>query len=90
MGDELSNSVLNKERDGEDYIDVSAVLKFLWADRLLVLAVVGVFLFSAAVYLSVAKTTYQSKVVLAPTEESLGGGVSALAGQLGGWRQLQE
>ncbi|MBU2985792.1 hypothetical protein KO528_10560 [Saccharophagus degradans] len=80
----MSNSVLNKERDGEDYIDVSAVLKFLWADRLLVLVVVGVFLFSAAVYLSVAKTTYQSKVVLAPTEESLGGGVSALAGQLGG------
>lgn len=72
----------------QDEIDLRELWQVVWQGKWIIVSVTLLFAFGA-VFLSLSlPNIYQSKTLLAPSEEAQGGGLSGMAGQLGGLASL--
>ncbi|EGQ7903452.1 Wzz/FepE/Etk N-terminal domain-containing protein [Vibrio sp. Vb1026] len=72
----------------DDEIDLRELLKALWKGKLLIVATAFVFAISSVLYALSLSNIYKADALLAPAETSNGGGLSKMAGQLGGLAAL--
>ncbi|MDF4647401.1 Wzz/FepE/Etk N-terminal domain-containing protein, partial [Vibrio parahaemolyticus] len=72
----------------DDEIDLRELLKALWKGKLLIVATTFVFAISSVLYALSLSNIYKADALLAPAETSNGGGLSKMAGQLGGLAAL--
>ncbi|MCP9760854.1 LPS O-antigen length regulator, partial [Aquitalea sp. S1-19] len=85
MQNEMTQPMTHEQ---DDEIDLLELFKTLWQGKWLIIAST---LMSTAIAVAVAlnmPNIYQSKVLLAPAESESGGGLAALAGQMGGLASL--
>ncbi|HCH4060361.1 TPA: Wzz/FepE/Etk N-terminal domain-containing protein [Vibrio parahaemolyticus] len=75
-------------QNGDDEIDLREFFKALWKGKWIVIATTFVFAVGAVLYALSLPNIYKSDALLAPTESSNGGGLSKMAGQLGGLAAL--
>ncbi|MEF1167471.1 Wzz/FepE/Etk N-terminal domain-containing protein [Vibrio campbellii] len=73
---------------GDDEIDLREFFKALWKGKWIIIATTFVFAVGAVLYALSLPNIYKSDALLAPTESSNGGGLSKMAGQLGGLAAL--
>ncbi|CAH1543643.1 Lipopolysaccharide biosynthesis protein [Vibrio jasicida] len=73
---------------GDDEIDLSELFKALWKGKWIIIATTFVFAVGAMLYALSLPNIYKSDALLAPAESSNGGGLSKMAGQLGGLAAL--
>lgn len=71
-------------QQGGDEIDLRELFKALWKGKWIVIATTFVFAVSAVLYALSLPNIYKADALLAPAESSNGGGLSKMAGQLGG------
>ncbi|EHH2567849.1 LPS O-antigen length regulator [Vibrio parahaemolyticus] len=71
-----------------DEIDLRELCKALWKGKWVVIATTFVFAVSAVLYALSLPNIYKADALLAPAESSNGGGLSKMAGQLGGLAAL--
>jgi uncharacterized protein involved in exopolysaccharide biosynthesis len=72
----------------EDEIDLRELFKALWKGKWIIIATTFVFAASSVLYALSLPNIYKSDALLAPAESSDGGGLSKMAGQLGGLAAL--
>ncbi|EJL6724720.1 Wzz/FepE/Etk N-terminal domain-containing protein [Vibrio alginolyticus] len=72
----------------DDEIDLRELFKALWKGKWIVIATTFVFAVSAVLYALSLPNIYKADALLAPAESSNGGGLSKMAGQLGGLAAL--
>ncbi|ELA8196178.1 TPA: Wzz/FepE/Etk N-terminal domain-containing protein [Vibrio parahaemolyticus] len=72
----------------EDEIDLRELFKALWKGKWIIIATTFVFAVGAVLYALSLPNIYKSDALLAPAENSGGGGLSKMAGQLGGLAAL--
>ncbi|MGR5434373.1 Wzz/FepE/Etk N-terminal domain-containing protein [Vibrio owensii] len=72
----------------EDEIDLRELFKALWKGKWIIIATTFVFAVGAVLYALSLPNIYKSDALLAPAESSNGGGLSKMAGQLGGLAAL--
>lgn len=72
----------------DDEIDLRELWNVIWRGKWIIIAMTTVFTIAAAVYALSLPNIYQSKALLAPSEDAQGGGMSRMAGQLGGLASL--
>lgn len=85
---QLPKALLQTPTPAEDEIDLALLLKTMWQGKWWVsgFALLGaIFGIAVALYLP---NIYRSEALLAPSSEQQGGGLSAMAGQLGGLASL--
>ncbi|WP_049884483.1 Wzz/FepE/Etk N-terminal domain-containing protein, partial [Vibrio parahaemolyticus] len=75
-------------QQGGDEIDLRELFKALWKGKWIVIATTFVFAVSAVLYALSLPNIYKADALLAPAESSNGGGLSKMAGQLGGLAAL--
>lgn len=68
----------------DDEIDLRELFNIIWQGKWWILAITFVFAVGSVFYSLSLPNIYKSEVTLAPTEEASGGGLSQMAGQLGG------
>ncbi len=85
---ESSPNYLPKPQYGDDEIDLSELFKALWKGKWIIIATTFVFAVGAVLYALSLPNIYKSDALLAPAESSNGGGLSKMAGQLGGLAAL--
>ncbi|WP_104041579.1 Wzz/FepE/Etk N-terminal domain-containing protein [Vibrio hyugaensis] len=73
---------------GDDEIDLRELFGALWKSKWIVIATTFVFAVGAVLYALSLPNIYKSDALLAPAESSNGGGLSKMAGQLGGLAAL--
>lgn len=73
---------------GDDEIDLRELWDVIWQGKWIIIAVTAVFAVASVVYALTLPNIYQSEALLAPSEESQGGGLAEMAGQLGGLASL--
>ncbi|RDX37215.1 LPS O-antigen length regulator [Vibrio campbellii] len=73
---------------GDDEIDLSELFKALWKGKWIVITTTFIFGVCAVLYALSLPNIYKSDALLAPAESSNGGGLSKMAGQLGGLAAL--
>ncbi|WP_104027619.1 Wzz/FepE/Etk N-terminal domain-containing protein [Vibrio jasicida] len=73
---------------GDDEIDLSELFTALWKGKWVIIATTFVFAVGAVLYALSLPNIYKSDALLAPAESSNGGGLSKMAGQLGGLAAL--
>lgn len=76
------------QQQADDEIDLGQLWAVIWADKWLI---IGISLLAAVLAAAIAlqmPNIYRAKVVVAPSEEAQGGGIGAMAGQLGGLASL--
>ena len=73
---------------GDDEIDLRELFKALWKGKWIIIATTFVFAVGAVLYALSLPNIYKSDALLAPAESSNGGGLSKMAGQLGGLAAL--
>lgn len=71
-----------------DEIDLGELWKAIWQGKWIILAVTAVFAVASVLFALSLPNIYQSKALLAPSEDAQGGGMSRMAGQLGGLASL--
>ena len=71
-----------------DEIDLRELFKALWKGKWIIIVTTFVFAVSAVLYALSLPNIYKADALLAPTESSNGGGLSKMAGQLGGLAAL--
>ncbi|EGQ9194570.1 LPS O-antigen length regulator [Vibrio parahaemolyticus] len=71
-----------------DEIDLRELFKALWRGKWVILATTFVFAIGSVLYALSLPNIYKADALLAPTESSNGGGLSKMAGQLGGLAAL--
>ncbi|EGR0033236.1 Wzz/FepE/Etk N-terminal domain-containing protein [Vibrio parahaemolyticus] len=71
-----------------DEIDLLELFKALWKDKWIIIATIFVFGVGSIIYALSLPNIYKADALLAPTESSNGGGLSKMAGQLGGLAAL--
>ena len=71
-------------RKTDDEIDLRELWNALWQGKVTIIAITSVFAIAAVIIALMLPNIYRSEALLAPAEESQGGGLSALAGQFGG------
>ncbi|EIU6824610.1 LPS O-antigen length regulator [Vibrio parahaemolyticus] len=71
-----------------DEIDLRELFKALWKGKWIIIATTFVFAASSVLYALSLPNIYKSDALLAPAESSNGGGLSKMAGQLGGLAAL--
>ena len=77
--------VQGKQNNSEDdEIDLRELWQALWQGKLQIAAITAVFAFISIIIVLMLPNIYRSEALLAPAEESQGGGLAALAGQFGG------
>jgi uncharacterized protein involved in exopolysaccharide biosynthesis len=72
----------------EDEIDLSELWRVVVGDKWIVIGFTAVFSIASVIYALSLPDIYKSTAVLVPAESSGGGGLAALAGQLGGLASL--
>lgn len=72
----------------DDEIDLRELFKALWKGKWIIIATTFVFAVGAVIYALSLPNIYKSDALLAPAESSNGGGLSKMAGQLGGLAAL--
>ncbi|EGQ8199268.1 LPS O-antigen length regulator [Vibrio parahaemolyticus] len=73
---------------GDDEIDLRELFKALWRGKWIIIATTFVFAVGAVLYALSLPNIYKADALLAPAESSNGGGLSKMAGQLGGLAAL--
>ncbi|WP_191117811.1 Wzz/FepE/Etk N-terminal domain-containing protein [Vibrio campbellii] len=73
---------------GDDEIDLRELFKALWKGKWIIIATTFVFAVGAVLYALSLPNIYKADALLAPAESSNGGGLSKMAGQLGGLAAL--
>ncbi|ENK3117409.1 Wzz/FepE/Etk N-terminal domain-containing protein [Vibrio alginolyticus] len=71
-----------------DEIDLRELFKALWKGKLVIIATIFVFAIGSVFYALNLPNIYKADALLAPAESSNGGGLSKMAGQLGGLAAL--
>ena len=74
--------------DSNDEIDLRELWNVLWGGKWLIMAITFVFTLASLLYALSLPNIYTSEVLLAPAEESAGGGLAGMAGRLGGLASL--
>lgn len=72
----------------EDGIDLRELFKAIWKGKLIIIATTFVFAVGSVLYALSQPNVYKADALLAPAESSNGGGLSKMAGQLGGLAAL--
>lgn len=72
----------------DDEIDLRELFGIIWQGKWWIIAITFVFAVGSVVYSLSLPNIYKSEATLAPTEEASGGGLSQMAGQLGGLASL--
>jgi uncharacterized protein involved in exopolysaccharide biosynthesis len=72
----------------EDEIDLRELFGIIWQGKWWIIAITFVFAVGSVIYSLSLPNIYKSEATLAPTEEASGGGLSQMAGQLGGLASL--
>lgn len=72
----------------DDEIDLRELFKALWKGKWLIIATTFVFAIGSVLYALSLPNIYKADALLAPAESSSGGGLSKMAGQLGGLAAL--
>ncbi|HFN0872449.1 TPA: Wzz/FepE/Etk N-terminal domain-containing protein, partial [Vibrio parahaemolyticus] len=72
----------------DDEIDLRDFFKALWKGKWVIIATTFIFAICSVVYALSLPNIYKADALLAPTESSNGGGLSKMAGQLGGLAAL--
>ncbi len=78
----------HNQQPADDEIDLRELFDALWKGKWIIIATTFVFTVSAALYALSLPNIYKSDALLAPAESSNGGGLSKMAGQLGGLAAL--
>ena len=68
----------------DDEIDLLELIKVLWDEKIKIVAITAVAAFLSVIYALSQPNIYQAEALLAPAEDTGGGGMSKLAGQFGG------
>ncbi|MDA6067148.1 Wzz/FepE/Etk N-terminal domain-containing protein [Idiomarina abyssalis] len=71
-----------------DEIELRELFDIIWQSKWWIIAITFVFAVGSVIYSLSLPNIYKSEVTLAPTEEASGGGISQMAGQLGGLASL--
>jgi len=72
----------------DNEIDLRGIFKALWKGKWIIIAITFIFAVGAVLYALSLPNIYKSDALLAPAESSNGGGLSKMAGQLGGLAAL--
>ncbi|HGS4879665.1 TPA: Wzz/FepE/Etk N-terminal domain-containing protein [Vibrio parahaemolyticus] len=72
----------------DDEIDLRELFKALWKGKWIIIATTFIFAISSVFYAMSLPNIYKADALLAPAESSNGGGLSKMAGQLGGLAAL--
>lgn len=72
----------------DDEIDLRELFGIIWQGKWWIIAITFVFAVGTVIYSLSLPNIYKSEATLAPTEEASGGGISQMAGQLGGLASL--
>lgn len=72
----------------DDEIDLRELFDIIWQGKWWIIAITFVFAVGSVFYALSLPNIYKSEATLAPTEEASGGGLSQMAGQLGGLASL--
>ncbi|CAE6881160.1 Chain length determinant protein [Vibrio sp. B1REV9] len=78
----------HSQQPADDEIDLRELFVALWKGKWIIIATTFVFAVGAALYALSLPNIYKSDALLAPAESSGGGGLSKMAGQLGGLAAL--
>lgn len=73
---------------GDDEIDLRELFKALWKGKWIIIATTFAFAVGSVLYAFSLPNIYKADALLAPAESSNGGGLSKMAGQLGGLAAL--
>ena len=71
-----------------DEIDLRELWNVVWTGKWTIIAITAVFAVASVIYALSQPNIYKAQVLLAPSEESQGGGMAALAGKFGGLASL--
>ncbi|MBT5923988.1 MAG: LPS O-antigen length regulator, partial [Cellvibrionales bacterium] len=74
----------NNKQSVDDEIDLRELWNALWQGKIQIAAITSVFAIASVIIALMLPNIYRSEALLAPAEESQGGGLAALAGQFGG------
>ncbi|EJL6856707.1 Wzz/FepE/Etk N-terminal domain-containing protein [Vibrio alginolyticus] len=77
-----------KSQPTDDEIDLRELFKTLWKGKWIIIATTFIFAVGTVLYALSLPNIYKSDALLAPAERSNGGGLSKMAGQLGGLAAL--
>ncbi|EGQ8536374.1 LPS O-antigen length regulator [Vibrio parahaemolyticus] len=78
----------HSQQSADDEIDLRELFAALWKGKWLIIATTFVFALGSVLYAMSLPNIYKSDALLAPAESSNGGGLSKMAGQLGGLAAL--
>lgn len=79
---------LDQRQLADDEIDLRELFATLWRGKWIIIAFTFVFAVGSVIYALSLPNIYKAEAILAPSEESSGGGLAAMAGQLGGLASL--
>ncbi|HDY7887006.1 TPA: LPS O-antigen length regulator [Vibrio vulnificus] len=77
-----------QSQSSDDEIDLRELFKALWKGKWIVIATTFIFAIGSVLYAMSLPNIYKADALLAPAESSNGGGLSKMAGQLGGLAAL--
>ncbi|MFM2621546.1 Wzz/FepE/Etk N-terminal domain-containing protein [Vibrio owensii] len=78
----------HSQQPADDEIDLRELFKALWKGKWLIIAITSIFAIASVLYALSLPNIYKADALLAPAESSNGGGLSKMAGQLGGLAAL--
>lgn len=78
----------NAPNPQDDEIDLRELFGIIWDGKWWIIAITLVFAVASVIYSLSLPNIYKAEATLAPTEEANGGGLSQMAGQLGGLASL--
>ncbi|MGR5547058.1 Wzz/FepE/Etk N-terminal domain-containing protein [Vibrio sp. PNB22_2_2] len=78
----------HSQQPADDEIDLRELFGALWKGKWIIIATTFIFAVGAVLYALSLPNIYKSDALLAPAESSSGGGLSKMAGQLGGLAAL--
>ncbi|HDM8164130.1 TPA: LPS O-antigen length regulator [Vibrio harveyi] len=78
----------SKSQNYEEKVDLRKLVNVLWKSKWIVVATTALFSIGAVFYALSLSDIYKADALLAPAESSNGGGLSKMAGQLGGLAAL--
>lgn len=84
----MTTTPTNQSSAVDDEIDLRELFAILWKGKWLIIAITFVFAVGSVMYALSLPNIYQAEAKLAPTKESQGTNLGAMAGQLGGLASL--
>ncbi|ELB2734423.1 TPA: Wzz/FepE/Etk N-terminal domain-containing protein [Vibrio alginolyticus] len=86
--DPNSNYLPYPHQSTDDEIDLRELFKALWKGKWIIIVTTFIFAIGSVLYATSLPDVYKADALLAPAENSNGGGLSKMAGQLGGLAAL--